>query len=265
MIAAPTPPRTLFVNAFVAALLGPSIQVLLHEAVHWLTGRALGLRASLFPFGVSYEPEPHGLPAAITAASAVVFSLVVGVICVFWLPLRRRGGFPHLLWLWFAFSSAMEGIGYLETTRFGAGDMASVVRELALPAWVPFVFLAVGIAGQFWLAARFAPHIRRYCGTDRTAARALALWPWLATIPLNALTTIAWFGLSHMTLTPGETILILTAGMATSLFAPMGFIFLSRRSDAPEPARLPSVPVWGLAAWIALLLLNCLLTRGITI
>lgn len=258
-------PRTLFLNAFVAALLGSAIQVMLHEMVHWVTGASLGYRSTMYPFGVTHEPEPVGIGRATTAMSAVVFSLVLGILCIFWQPFRRRRGFLHLLWLWFAFSSAMEGIGYLEIALFGAGDTASFMAALAMPTWVGFVFLAIGIAGQFWLAAQWAPHIRRYCADDNRAAGAFSAFPWLATIPVNLALSLLWFTMSGMSLTTGEMVAILMAGVALTVWAPMGFMFLKRQTVAFEEPRLSPVPVGGIIAFAVWFVVCLLLTRGLSI
>ncbi|QLQ16695.1 MAG: hypothetical protein HZY73_14720 [Micropruina sp.] len=47
-------PRTILPNNLAALLLGSAVMVLLHEAVHWLTGAALGYRSILYSFGVTY-------------------------------------------------------------------------------------------------------------------------------------------------------------------------------------------------------------------
>lgn len=60
----------MLVNSLVALVLGTGITVLLHELAHWVTGAALGSRATLLAFGVTYRPQPTGATAAIARPPA---------------------------------------------------------------------------------------------------------------------------------------------------------------------------------------------------
>ncbi|MDO5500533.1 MAG: hypothetical protein Q4F67_12730, partial [Propionibacteriaceae bacterium] len=103
-------PRTILLNSVTAAVLAAMVMIFLHEVVHLLAGIALGHPADLYPFGVSHGGELDDTETVITSFSAVAFSLVTGLIFALWLPFRRAGGFAHLFWLWFAFTSLMEGV-----------------------------------------------------------------------------------------------------------------------------------------------------------
>lgn len=111
-------PRTLLINCVVAAVLATWLMIPIHELVHVIADRLNGFAVELYPFAVLTVGERTATQVAVGAISAPIFSLVSGLVMAFWLPLRRIGGFAHLLWLWFAFVSLMEGVGYLVITPF---------------------------------------------------------------------------------------------------------------------------------------------------
>lgn len=256
--------KALFVNSCVAAVLGSGLMVLLHELIHLITGLIMGIPGTLYSFGV--EHSGTHVQNAILAGSAPIFSLVSGAIMIAWQPLRQERGFAHLLWLWFAFASMMEGIGYLGITPFGVGDTGMVVREMRWPTVVAWVFFAVGILGQFWLARRFAVPLGRIAGRDMAVRRAGGVWPWLVATVVNAVLTFISLSTASMGLTDGDRAAIVAAGCATLVFAPMAHIF-GKVSDAQphEPLRLPAVPIAGVVALVVLSVVNQLLNRGLSV
>ncbi|OFM04506.1 hypothetical protein HMPREF2724_02335 [Corynebacterium sp. HMSC071F07] len=164
-------PRTLLINSTLAAIIGTTIMVFLHECAHFLTPLALGHSASLSAFAVTHS-EDIPTHTALIAAAGPIFSLLSGIICSLLQPRR-------LVWIWFSFASIMEGVCYFVITPAGAGDTATVVDALGWPAWVQLVMCAVGVAGMFATAWHFAPYIKRFAGDDRKAQWAMAFWPWL--------------------------------------------------------------------------------------
>lgn len=259
-------PRTILVNSVVAAVLGAGLMVLLHEVVHLVAGVALGGRSVLYPFGVTHASALGAEQRAIAALAAPAFSLVSGFALVAWQPLARRGGFGHLLWLWFAFTSIMEGVSYLVITPFGAGDTATAAELLGWPWGVVLAMCAVGVGLQFFAARLFAPHLRRHAGTDGARQWAFAFWPWLLASAVNVGLGQLWMALAGMDLTVGERIAITAAGLAVPVFAPMSFLFLRLAAEEPDqPLGLPRIPVGGLLAFAALTVLNLLLLRGFSL
>ena len=78
-------------------------------------------------------------------------------------------------------------------------------------------------------------------GADRGARLDATLWPWL----LGTVVNLGLSGLSMAThraaLSPGEVTVILAAGSATLVFAPMAMIF---PPDIPTSARTGPPGVW---------------------
>jgi hypothetical protein len=119
------PIRTMVLHTSVAFVAAHLVVVLLHEASHVVAGLALGYSNELFPFGVDHSPTPDRADAAVMALTGPAFSLVIGLLAMAVRPFQRSAGFAHLWWLWFAFMSVMEGVGYLVLTPFHVGDTGS--------------------------------------------------------------------------------------------------------------------------------------------
>ena len=254
-------------NNLVAYLLGGGLMVLIHEVVHWLVGAALGYRSTMFSYGVTQQPDPGGWHAAITALSADIASLVLGLAMALWRPLEARGGFAHLLWLWHGFTSLQEGITYWVLTPFGAGDTAMAAAALGWPIWAMFVAMAAGIAGMFVSARLFAQPVATVAGDEIAARRAMAWWPWLLAIPFLLVHAFVMFSLQAMSLSVGEVVVVAMAGVSNGVFAPMSFIF-ARQAHQPagwQPPRLSPWPVAGIVAFVVLVALQVLMRGGITI
>lgn len=254
-------------NSLIAAVLGSVVMVLAHEIVHLIAGMALGYPSTLYSFGVTHNGSPTPADEAIMAASAPIFSLITGIACALWQPLKRRGGFSHLLWLWFAFVSIMEGVCYLVITPFGAGDTATVAKALNWPVSIQLLLCALGIAGMFGTAKAFSPSIPHLAGADRNRQWALALWPWLlGTLVLTAL-SILMTALASMEITAGEQFAIIMAASATLCFAPMGFIFNKSWQGLSQLTIVDQRwPISGAVCLIALTAFNVYLcTHGIRI
>lgn len=256
---------TLLFNNVVAAVLGAGLMVLVHELTHLVAGLAQGAPGELYPFAVN-SPGLSDTDQAIATLAGPVFSLVSGVVLALWLPLRRRGGFAHLLWLWFAFTSMMEGVGYLVITPFGAGDTATASALLGWGTPVQLAMCAVGIALMFVLARMWAPHVGRFAGEDPRRQWAFTLWPWLIGTAVNLVMSTVYLSVSNAPLTIGEIMAISAAGTATLVFAPMAHIFARRMTTASyQPLRLPAVPVAGLIAFAVLVAFNLFIRNGITV
>jgi hypothetical protein len=114
--------RTLVVHGSVSFVAAHLIVVLLHELAHVVAGLSLGFTNELFPFGVAHSPDPQRWQDAVMLLSAPVFSLVSGLLAMAVQPFRARRGPAHILWLWVAHMSVMQGVGYLLLTPFGVGD-----------------------------------------------------------------------------------------------------------------------------------------------
>ncbi len=250
------------VNSVVALLLGAGITVLVHELGHWIAGALLGSRSSLFSFGVTHEPALTGGDAAIAALAGPVVSLLVGSVMQILQPFRFRGDFAHLLWIWVACTSLMEAATYLVITPF-AGDTANAVAALGLPSWVGWVAAGIGVLAMLGVAREWATHSVRLCGHDLTRLRCFSWYPWLIAIPVSVGLSFANLGLAKMQVSAAEQIVIVMAGLAQTVFAPMSLPFTGRSTELEEPLEVKPVPWFGLAGFVALVCFNFAIGGGI--
>lgn len=260
--------RTVLVNSTLAAVLGVGLMIVVHELVHLICGLLLGFPGVLYAFGVEHVGTATRGQEALMLLAAPVFSLISGLIMAFWLPLRRIGGFAHLLWLWFAFTSMMEGVGYFVITPFGAGDTGQAATLLNWPVWASIALCLGGVGLQFLTARLFAPHVGRHAGPERGPRSnqwAFAFWPWLIGSAINTTLSLVYLSLSSADVGAGATTAILAAGMATLVFAPMSFIFQRWFDPNHEPLGLRPVPVAGLVALLILVAYNFASLGGIRI
>lgn len=252
------------VNTLVAMVLGTGITVLLHELARWVTGAALGSQATLFAFGVTYHPPLTGTAAAGAAAAGPVASLVIGSVMQVLQPFRFRGDFAHLLWIWVAVTSLMQAAVYLAITPYG-GDVATIVRELSLPAWSAWVAVAVGVAAMLGVAHQWAIHSVRLCGRDLTRLRCFSGYPWLIgaaiLVGLAAVTT----DLSGMPFTDRERAVVLVAAVAQTVFAPLSLLIVRWVNELEEPLLVKPVPWVGLVACVGLIGFNLAIGGGLVL
>lgn len=253
-------------NSSLALMLGGTVAILVHEIVHWLVGAAYGVQSTLYQYGTTTTPPLSGVPEAVTALSAPVASMVLGAVAAWWLPLRRRGGFLHLLWVWTAFVSLAEGVNYLVTGPFGVGDVYTGVEQLGLPDWATIPLACVGIAAMFANARWFAAFVHEWAGDDIPAMRAYAFFPWLVASPIMVLLQVLSLAISTRPLEPGEAIIVGIAWISLGVFAPMSLIFAPKLTGPISPLTLPPVPRPGIVILCALLLVNLVVLRtGLTV
>ncbi|MFW6599538.1 hypothetical protein ACQBAU_08680 [Propionibacteriaceae bacterium Y2011] len=254
--------RALLFNSVLAAFAGLTAMIMVHEFVHLVAGAALGFPSTMVAFAVDHVGSPTPVEYAIMALSAPAFSLVSGLAMTFWLPFRRRGGFPHLLWLFFAFCSTQEGVTYLVITPFGVGDTGSSMQVLGAPVWVSILLCLIGVGGMFLNARLFAPHLIRHAGTETGDRNALGLFAWLFGMLLQTAFTFLYLTVAAVDLPPGDQIAVIMASMGVLVFAPMANIFARVKgvADQPyEPLTLPRIPVAGLVVSGVLVVTNIVL------
>lgn len=252
----------ILINSVVALLLGAGITVLVHELAHWLTGAALGSPSSLFAFGVTHDPPLTGGPAAIAAMAGPVISLLLGSVMQVLQPFRFRGDFAHLLWIWVACTSLMEAATYLVITPL-AGDTYVTVSALGWPSWVGWVAAAIGVAAMLGVAQQWATHAVRLCGRDLTRLRCFSWYPWLIAIPVQLGLTFGLVAVARMQLAPAELVVVVMAGMAQTVFAPISMALAARVDELEEPLQVKGVPWLGVAGLVALTVWNFATSGGI--
>ncbi len=255
---------SILLNSVVALLLGAAITVLFHELAHWLAGAALGSQASLFAFGVTYDPELTGSRSAIAAAAGPVASLLLGSVMQVLQPFRFRGDFAHLLCIWVARTTLMEAATYLVITPW-AGDPATIVAAMGWPAWVAWPAAAVGVAAMLGVAHQWAIHAVRLCGRDLTRLRCFSWYPWLIAIPVQIALVLGLLTFARMQLSPAEQVVVVMAGMAQTVFGPLSMVFASRLDELEEPLLVKGVPWLGVAGLLALTVWNFAISGGVRI
>lgn len=255
--------------AFVTAV---TLVVALHELSHAVAGLALGYGNTLYPFGVTHQPDPSQGDAAIAALTGPVFSLVVGAVAMVWQPLRAGRGYGHLLWLWVAWVSVMEGAGYLLLTPFGIGDTGSTAAAYDVPVWITAPVGALGVLATIWLAIRFAVPLLRHTDGTLSQMRTVAFFPWMIGTAVCLALATSYLLLAGDAFSADDMVGVLMGTFALGVWAPMSLPFTTRaRARAPqlpgsEPLQLARVPVAGVVLVLVLVLVNVLLLGpGLTI
>ncbi len=263
-MATPAAVRSMLWNSAVAYVLAQSVVIMLHEGAHTLTGRLLGYGATQFTGQVRFTPEPTSTLAVVAIAMAgPLFSLVSGLIAMWFRPFRGRG-FAQLLWIWVAFLSAEEGFGYFFIAPIiTGGDTGTALAALAAPDWVDWACFVVGVAGLVFLARQFAVRGARHT-RDLYEMRAFCFYPWIIGTVSAVLLGALYLSLTART-RPAGAFVILIGSATLGVFAPMAMIWWDKVSAEKELLEL-RMPRAGLVALALLVLVNVLvLTRGLQI
>lgn len=250
--AKPRAGRALTANATVAFVLGAMITSVVHELAHAVAGLAVGLTPVVSPFSVSYIPEGTPSQELVTASAGPLFSLVLGLVLMI-IGRRWGSGFVRLFWMWLAFMSVMNFVGYLVIAPLApAGDTGRALALLGAPDLVVIAAMVIGIGGQFLLARRFATEVKRYAA-DRSEERRLALLSWAIGTPIViVLTSIE---LLLLQVPPELAVPVAMYAFAVGVFAPMQFIFSKRASNARELLTLRLLPLPGLVVTVVVAVL----------
>lgn len=256
------PSRPIVIHAVIAFVAAHLVVVLLHELSHVVAGLALGYDNELYAFSVVHSPEPGRADAAIMALTGPAFSLVTGVLAVLVQPFRRTRGFVHLWWLWFAFMSVMEGVGYLLLTPFGVGDTGSTADAYDAPALVSWTCFALSIAGLFVLAMRFGAVAVRHTAGDLQSLRAFTFYPWMIGTVVALVLTVLDLALVG-DVAGGDLVAVIAGSFAIGVFAPMTMPFATRRAadetPAAEPMSFRGTPFGGIVVIVVVTLINIVL------
>jgi hypothetical protein len=248
-------------NSSVAYVLAVMVVIVLHEGAHTVAGLLQGYEATQFTGEVRFTPDQTTKALVITALAGPLFSLVSGLIAMRFRPFRGHG-FAELLWIWIAFLSAEEGIGYLIIAPLiSAGDTGAALSALNAPGWVGWICMVVGIVGLVFLARAFAVRGVRHT-RDLYEIRAFCFYPWL----IGTGVSMALFG-ACLAFTPGTSsgaVFAIMVGIASlGVFAPMAMVFWQKVQTAKHLLEL-GVPRAGIAAAVAMALGNFLvLARGV--
>lgn len=234
----PAPSQTLLASSTLAFVLAATVSNTLHEAAHALAGRVQGLAPTLTPFSVEYAPEPTDHQALVTLAAGPVFSLVLGLVLM--LVARSWGrGTVRLFFLWLSFIGVMNFMGYLFIAPFAAvGDTGQILKLLHAPVWVYVLVGLIGVAGQLWLANRFAGQVKRYAPSI-DQERQIAFRSWLLGTAIVMALTLVDVLVLHAE--PAVAVVVVFYSCAIGIFAPMQFLFRRRFVPGHETLAIPRV------------------------
>lgn len=253
--------RAMLWSSAVAYVLAQSVVIVLHESSHTVAGLLLGYDATQFTGQVRFSPDPTRTGQIVTALAGPLFSLVTGLLAIAYRPVRR-GGFVALLWVWFAFLSAEEGIGYLFIAPLvSAGDTGAALAAMEAPGWVAWVVGAVGVAGVYLLSRRFAVDAVRWT-RDLYEIRAFCVQAWLIGSVVSVVIDVV-----YLLLTPGtssDAVVAIVLGSASlGVFAPMAMIFWQNVRVEKQPLEL-RFPTGGIVAVIVVVVVKAVVfTRGL--
>ncbi len=248
--------------AFVTAV---TLVVLVHELSHLVAGLLLGYGNTLYPFGVTHHPSPTTGDAAVAALTGPPFSLVTGAILMVWQPLRARRGYGQLLWLFVAWISMMEGVGYLLLTPFGIGDTGSTAAAYDVSLAVTAPIGVLGVLGTIRLAMRFAVPLLRHTDGSLAQMRSVAFYPWMIGTAVILGLTVLYLARAGDQFAAGDVFGVLMGAFALGVWAPMSLPFTTRaRALDPalpgsEPLAIDRVPVLGVVVLVVLVAVNVLL------
>ena len=263
--------------AFVAAFL----QQALHEAVHGLTALVVGKNwvfFNLFASGSTWPGVPSEAGDALVAASAAIFNIFCGALCVllFRGPGSCRRPLGRLFLLYFGAFSIFAGFGYLmfDAAFFvpdgqNLGDWRKVIAFLGGSWGVRFPILMVGLAGSlygfFWVPYSV---IRLGSGkVDRHSRVRLAL-P-LLLVPYLVINTVFTILAIWHPLGSSGTVLVFFKYWFGYIGLFWGYFIAAYWANLEEPidnlSPLPGrpAPAWMIAALIALGAAVALLMPGI--
>lgn len=265
-------PRSYTAVSTLALVTAVTAVILLHELSHVVAGLLLGYQNTLYPFGVTHHPDPSTADAAVAALTGPAFSLVTGVILLVWQPLRAGRSYGQLLWIWVAWISLMEGIGYLLLTPFGIGDTGSTAAAYDLPIAVTAPIGLLGVLGTVWLAMRFAVPLLRHTDGSLAQMRSMVFYPWLiGTAAILGLTAL-YLARSGDAFGGGDVFGVLMGTFALAVWAPMSLPFTTRaraldpKLPGSEPLAISRLPMAGVVALAVLVAANLLLLgSGLTI
>ena len=113
------------------------------------------------------------------------------------------------------------------------------------------------------VAQQWATHAVRLCGRDLTRLRCFSWYPWLIAIPVQLGLTFGLVAVARMQLAPAELVVVVMAGMAQTVFAPISMALAARVDELEEPLQVKGVPWLGVAGLVALTVWNFATSGGI--
>ncbi|WP_052460285.1 zinc metalloprotease [Microbacterium gorillae] len=253
--------------AMVAAFL---LTILLHESAHSVAALMFGSPVRQVPFASMPVAHLSETAQTVVTLAGPAFSLVLGVVLVFFVRPGPIVGSGHLFAVWFAFINVMEGGGYLVLTPFGIGDTGEVAARYGLQNSVGWIALAAGGGITVLCAIGYARRMTGFVPPgDVRGLLALSFHPWMIGLVVTVGLTLLWAALSVVKLGPGDMIAVAMGAVALGVWAPMAMSFSNMRSAkenaGSDPIRLGPFPWTSTIIAVLVCVVNVLLLSGPTI
>jgi hypothetical protein len=238
----PVSNRFWILNSTLAFVIAGMLVTTLHELAHVSMARLLGEQVTLYPNVVM---TPDGVPsvnAILVAAAGPLFSLIVGLLII-WFGTRYGSGISRLLIIWFGFLSAETGFGYFLIAPFiPGGDTGVVMHLLHAASWQYALLFVLGGIGTYFYLPRQLSRVLGVFSSDKQRYFRLGMYPWL--IGTAVLLVIYTGVLETMSLRHIESpsFVILLGVLAIGIFTPMATY---RKSAVSEKLNL-SFPTSGI-------------------
>lgn len=253
--------RRLFLRSLLAFVTAFIISTLVHEGAHAIMARALGLHPVLHHNYVQTPDNVGGAARLWVPAAGPLASLILGIACLVWVPLRSTYSAATLTVLWLGIQGTIAFFGYLMMgPLFPYGDTGKVWAVLGVPPALQWVVAIIGVTILVAVIRStsdgFARHvIRGSRGLPRgRVANALIAGPIVAGAVVTTLLSL-----------PAPTFLSLLYPM-TSGFVAFAAYGRFRRTRAPLPQGIPDsggVPVGQAVVLVALIGVSLALIGGV--
>ncbi len=158
------------------------IVTILHELAHFMVATYFDLHPVLFHNYVSYSDKFTATQSIYIAAAGPLFSLIQGIICMFWTKKIKEKGVFSLIILWLGLQGILTFMGYLLIAPFFAyGDTGKVFAILGVPMFAMIIISILSIIIITWYYLKQTAEMVQYAYADnldrKTIARDLLLLP----------------------------------------------------------------------------------------
>ena len=158
------------------------IVTILHELAHFLVANYFDLHPVLYHNYVNYSDKFTASQGLYIAAAGPLFSLLQGIICMFWTKKIKQKGLFSLTILWLGLQGILTFMGYLLIAPFFAyGDTGKVFAILGVPMFMRIIISILSIIIITWYYLKQTAEMVQYAYSDdldrKTIARDLLLLP----------------------------------------------------------------------------------------
>lgn len=187
---------SLAINSILIILCTTLIGTVFHECAHFLTGLFVGMHPELHHNYVRF-PENDGteLQQTIVAAAGPVFSLVLGILFIFWSKRLKTPSLFKLFLLWFGMNGFLSFLGYFLIAPIASeGDTGRVFAYFNIPILISVIIAILSFIFIIRLLRNWAEEFRFYKNKtvfdQKENARQLFLYPIISSIVLVSLLSL---------------------------------------------------------------------------